>query len=513
MRQKHRTRLEWTLAALSLALFAYRARLSWNDSVDDVYIYVRYARNLAEHGQLAFNLGQPVEGFSSPLWVLLLGGLWKLGAVGLAPAKGLSLACAFATLVVTLRTLHAIGARWASLWVLAALSLDCDFARWAVSGMDTSLFALGCAFVVFLAATRRFQLLAAAIGVLPWLRPEGLFVGGLLGVLLLVRQETRRVAWLAVLPVALLFALRFSFFHELLPNTFYAKMTPGGGRVYSGWAYVWSFIKRRPVLVILAVVATLQKSQRHALVLRAAIVTSVGVFCFAALAHGDWMANHRFLVPAVACVLIVAATRTTHAPLALLLLGAETLLSTTRRLDQSWRGNEALSDSFATFVPDPIVRPEPLDWMPSHLIRNLSYYLRPGETVAHVDMGQLPYVMRDVNFIDGFGLVDREVARLTYAPSSVNVKTVADAFFDANPTAAILVVDKDTAVPVTLGQAAFFSDPRFSVLYREQSRVGTWGGNLCIVFVLRSRVALAKDDALKAERHWLSAVPEVHSAL
>jgi hypothetical protein len=507
------TRIEWLVTALAVALFAYRARLSWNDSVDDVYIYVRYARNLAEHGQLAFNLGQPVEGFSSPLWVLLLGGLWKLGAAGLAPAKSLSLACSFATLLVTLRTLHAADAKWASLWILAALSLDCDFARWAVSGMDTPLFALGCASVLFFAATRRFRLLAVAIGFLPWLRPEGLFVGGLLGVLMLTRQEARRVAWLALLPVALLFALRFTFFHEVLPNTFYAKMTPGGGRVYSGGAYVWSFIKRRPILVMLAIVAALQKAQRLTLSMQAAIVTTIATFLFALLAHGDWMANHRFLVPAIACILVVAATLKTHAPLALLLIGTETLLSTTRRLDQSWRGNEALSDSFTTLVPDPVVKPEPLDWMPSHILRNLSYYVLPGETVAHVDMGQLPYVMHDVMFLDGFGLVDREVARLTYAPSSARRGIVADAFFRAGSAAAVLVISKDDEQPVTLGQAAFFSDPRFLARYREQSRVGTWGGNLCVIFVRRDRAALAEEDAVKNEHHWLAATPEVRSVL
>jgi hypothetical protein len=39
---------------------------------DDAYISFRYARNLAEHGQLVFNLGERVEGYTNFLWTVLL---------------------------------------------------------------------------------------------------------------------------------------------------------------------------------------------------------------------------------------------------------------------------------------------------------------------------------------------------------------------------------------------------------------------------------------------------------
>jgi hypothetical protein len=506
-------RVEWLGAALSVALFAYRARLSWNDSVDDAYIYLRYARNIAEHASFGFNVGQPVEGFSSPLWALLLAGLWKMGLVGLAPAKGLSLGCAFATIVVVFRTLRHVGAKWASAWILAALSLDCDFARWAVSGMDTPLFALGCATVLFAAAKGHFRLLAIAVGVLPWLRPEGLLVGGALGGLLLLRQDTRRFAWIAIVPVALLFALRLAVFHAVLPNTFYAKMTDAGPRDYSGASYIASFIKRRPMLVMLAAGALLMARKRLSLAATVAIVISIATFSFAALAHGDWMPNRRFLVPVLGCLLLVAATLQRHMVLALAVLGTETVLSSARRIDQGWREHENIVASFATPTPEPIAKPAPLDWMPSHLLRNLSYYVLPGDTVAHVDMGQLPYVMHDVTFLDGFGLVDAEVARLTFSPSSARTAAAAQSFFRLRPTAAIVVSSKEGELPLTLGQAAFVFDPRFAPLYREHSRVPTWGGRWCILFVRRDRIALDERTARAQENHWLSRAGDVRSAL
>src|ERR1700675_4469479 len=37
---------------------------------DDMMIGMRFARNLVRHGQLVWNLGERVEGFTNPLWVL-----------------------------------------------------------------------------------------------------------------------------------------------------------------------------------------------------------------------------------------------------------------------------------------------------------------------------------------------------------------------------------------------------------------------------------------------------------
>ena len=39
---------------------------------DDAFISFRYARNLALHGQLVFNLGERVEGYTNFLWTVIL---------------------------------------------------------------------------------------------------------------------------------------------------------------------------------------------------------------------------------------------------------------------------------------------------------------------------------------------------------------------------------------------------------------------------------------------------------
>src|SRR5215208_19476 len=50
--------------------------------LDDSWIHLTYARNLAEHGQWAFRLGERSAGSTAPLWTVLL----SIGfLIGLAP--------------------------------------------------------------------------------------------------------------------------------------------------------------------------------------------------------------------------------------------------------------------------------------------------------------------------------------------------------------------------------------------------------------------------------------------
>src|SRR5262249_36786064 len=53
--------------------------LVWNFVTDDAFISFVYSRNLAKHGQLVFNLGERVEGYTNFLWTLILTGFLKIG--------------------------------------------------------------------------------------------------------------------------------------------------------------------------------------------------------------------------------------------------------------------------------------------------------------------------------------------------------------------------------------------------------------------------------------------------
>jgi hypothetical protein len=57
---------------VGFALFAVLIMPLRKTLVDDTYIHLVYARNLAEAGEFSFNRGDPTYGATSPLWVGLL---------------------------------------------------------------------------------------------------------------------------------------------------------------------------------------------------------------------------------------------------------------------------------------------------------------------------------------------------------------------------------------------------------------------------------------------------------
>ena len=71
----------WVVLVLLLvaaaALIAHS--LVFNFVTDDAFISFVYSRNLVEHGQLVFNLGERVEGYTNFLWTLWMAALLKLG--------------------------------------------------------------------------------------------------------------------------------------------------------------------------------------------------------------------------------------------------------------------------------------------------------------------------------------------------------------------------------------------------------------------------------------------------
>ncbi len=76
---------------------------SYNFISDDAFITLRYARNLAEGQGLVFNAGERVEGFSSPLWTLLLAGFHLLGCDLLVTARFLGAGFGLLTLFLVWR--------------------------------------------------------------------------------------------------------------------------------------------------------------------------------------------------------------------------------------------------------------------------------------------------------------------------------------------------------------------------------------------------------------------------
>jgi len=221
--------------------------------LDDSWIHLTYARNLAEHGEWAFQLGQRSAGSTSPLWTVLLsiGFLIELAPYVWTYLLGwvvLTLLAVYAEniarkLVASYKSRpivpqvfggtivpHAFGGiPWAGLFFVFAWHLTWS----AVSGMETLLHGLIILAVLgtLISGSRRYLALGLLAGLSIWVRPDGLtLLGPILFVALLSENSWRLRAaaiWKTLLGFTALFSLYLLFNLALsgnpMPNTFYAK--------------------------------------------------------------------------------------------------------------------------------------------------------------------------------------------------------------------------------------------------------------------------------------------------
>src|SRR5215471_17413741 len=136
-------RAGWLLLGAAAVVLVVHS-LAYHFVTDDAYISFVYARNLAEHGELTFNLGQPVEGYTNFLWTFVLGIAMRAGIGPEVSSRVLGTACGVATLYVVFRLAErALGKR--TLWAaIPAVLLACSsgFACWSSGGLETQLFTL-----------------------------------------------------------------------------------------------------------------------------------------------------------------------------------------------------------------------------------------------------------------------------------------------------------------------------------------------------------------------------------
>lgn len=193
-------------AVLPLALFALTERTVAGQSgfpLDDSWIHLHFARNLAEGAGFAYNPGQPVAGSTAPLWTLFLAGGALLVGASVAMAKALGVACALGAAVLTRRAAQAWGAPPGVAVVAGVALLWAGPIAWgALSGMEVTLGALLVAAALLVHAAERPWLTAAFAGLAVTARPEAAL---LIPCLLLSRPlAPARLAAFLLVPAAII---------------------------------------------------------------------------------------------------------------------------------------------------------------------------------------------------------------------------------------------------------------------------------------------------------------------
>lgn len=439
------------IGLLTLHGLLYLRALAW-DVVDDAYISFRYARNLMEGHGLVFNVGERVEGYTNFLWAVLLAPFIGLGA----PPAPMAVLGGLAFGGVTLWLVHRLGRRvgGSGVGALAALflALDGSFALWSVGGMETLMFT--CLTLIGAAAYLREQsdphcwpLSGPFFALAAMTRPEGVMLFAVtVGHQVLVRLfEARHLP--APDPVfqrrdvvrILLFGGlwgsyflgRWWYYGFPLPNTFYAKVDPGGTRaqLMRGGRYLLTFahIHLGYVAWLPLVVLFLRRGVDRWTTYALGMMGTYSVYLV--YVGGDWSVG-RFLVPLLPFFYLLLAqglaegyrwlqpegyayrksirrTRARGAGADILLrplsLGTLVLFLVGMGMASSWWGEYAL-----------FVRPFEAGLANRARIA-MGHWLRenlPSDTVIGVDAaGEVPYYSR-LRTIDLFGITQPAIAHM-----------------------------------------------------------------------------------------------------
>jgi arabinofuranosyltransferase len=394
----------------------------WRYTYDDAYITFRYARHLIEGLGPRWNrTGAPVEGFSSPLHLLLVALLGKTGMRLIDAARFVGFTSHLILVVFVWRFVAKAQSQFAGLVAGALIAASWPILAWDLGGLDEVLFAAASTIAVLVTLhyietgeRRDLTLGGLLLGVAVFVRPDGaLFATVALGSCLFLgrtslKQRLSHVALAAcfaamvVLPWEI---FRLAYYHAALPNTFYAKVygIPLGWRIGTGLSYWREYGRNPPYLPILTFVVAVA-----VLLKRRAVGFDIGLWAciltysiYIVTNGGDHMMAFRFMIPIIPLMAISIARGLDQ-------LGAldtprlEAAVSLTFFLVSLYQIVPTVENPSEPDISGTVGMVE-ANYMNSHWPL--------GSTVGVNTAGTTGYYADQFNFIDMLGLNDREIAR------------------------------------------------------------------------------------------------------
>lgn len=274
---------------------------------DDAFISFRYAENWANGLGLVFNEGEYIEGFSNPSWTLLfgLGFLMHWDPVLLSLGLGyLSIAFLISATAHLLETFQIHSSlRWLPLLLVG---VDPNMLLESVQGLESVFYAGLIAFALSYALRenqhQRSHLFSTVLFALATTtRPEAPLFFGLCHLALGLQKSWNPLKWTKqgmpiftiLLWLLLQTSLRYWYYGDILPNTFYAKV--GGTAFIRGLQYCWFHIQYHPVLWMGAV-ALLTSPKNHSSK-NTVLWIALGYLFYVMAIGGDFKPTSRFLLP------------------------------------------------------------------------------------------------------------------------------------------------------------------------------------------------------------------------
>jgi len=428
---------------------------SYGFFADDAFITLRYGRMLWEHLSPVYNLGERVEGYTSPLW-MVIAACAHVSSEPVVVMQVVGGVCAVLWLAGVARLWMLVESKqvWGGMVVLAAMALSCPVAAWTMGGLETPLFGAlltwsiveaGC-----LVGKRRGVWRAAGVGVLLCLttlaRPEGALVAAVVLLVLLILRFNRAM-WREPVLAGCVFAVgtgahvlwRYWYYGYPFPNTFYLKSSGDGGQlVERGVAYAlfaaremgWPLIVLVGVGVLVPVLRVQARGEARSLVdpglssrrlvLWASKLLVLLFIPYVIRVGGDFLDLYRFFAPTLplAFVLVVAALQLAVRRLNMpwqVMVGCGVVMLSLLSLHgyNQWNLRQrALQVAEETRAKHGI---EPLGWTKLYTLRWaamgrwVASLAEPHEWMAVGAAGAMPYHARISN-LDTFGLCDEFVA-------------------------------------------------------------------------------------------------------
>lgn len=396
--------------------------------IDDAYIVFAYAHNIVNHGEIAWNTGVRVEGYSSPLHLALM----VLGCfTGLdlsVFARVISFAAALTTLAIVIRPRFGPG----GVALAVMLAAWQPFQHWSVAGLETSLATLlaACGWPLVFGTRGSWAAGCLVLTAFSLTRPEG---GAWLAAGLFLRARSpwefgrpERVVASGLVAFAAYHLARFSYFGDLFPTPWLVKIVAIDGFVGGAKEAGSEVVSAVPLLV-----ATFMARRRIPIWVWAPLLIQVALLI---RAGGDWMGNARFLVPGVVASVSAAFVAGTPRPLprftflALIPLAALSFAwepAQMQGMGPRWRDSWFLAQPWAA-LRTPWSVP---------LLDEVAFVINRVPVSAGVELSDvgLPGNLDDVRIWDGAGLTDRVVAKII-AGSEPGLSDALKARFD-DPTA------------------------------------------------------------------------------
>ena len=397
----------------------YRQRWFFHD---DGFISLRYVVHLVKFGQLTWNLGERVEGYTNFLQILATALLVKLGLGPIAAVRSINAVAFGGLLLSTVGAARRLAPNDSLAVAVGAFLLvsSAPVVLWTLGGLEAVMLAAFVAAAIWVVLpvfeaddrpARRCFAAGLLVGLAYLTRPDAVIVGGAIGLSLLCfgpqawwhRVRLGGLMGATVGAIVVPHVVWRSFYYgDLLPNTFYAKVAlPLLQRLIIGAHYAAEGALWLPAIPIgIAAMAWTIRAQRvgRAMYLLATVILSYGLYVL--WAGGDHMPGARLLVPLAApASLLVAAS-----------------LAAFHRTSRHGLAAVSVVAGLAAAVVFQPMRMDAAAFVGSLVGKYIAKAWPAESLVALHTAGSTPFFAPDLRFIDMLGLNDRTIARRTPIP-------------------------------------------------------------------------------------------------